>query len=75
MNISVFKDQLETLGADFSKWPPSDAEAALQLLSTSTQAQDLFARVSAEELALFGDKAGDASALVERILGDPARKA
>jgi hypothetical protein len=43
MTLEELKDNLESLGPDLKKWPKILAEAALDLLETSMEAQDLYA--------------------------------
>jgi hypothetical protein len=69
MDIAQFKASLASLGADLERWPPHEAESAVALLSTSDEAVDLFARASADDLALFGDDDANLEALVDKTLG------
>jgi len=66
MDMATFKARLEELGADLARWPPAEAEAALDLLAASTVAQDLFAHATADDLALEGDEASRRQALIAR---------
>lgn len=65
MDIARFKTSLNALGADLERWPPAEAEAAVDLLAASREAQDLFARATADDLRLFGDTAPDIDALTD----------
>jgi hypothetical protein len=69
MDLAQFKTSLASLGADLERWPPGEAEAALALLAASDEAVTLFAQATSEDLAMFGDDAGDIDALVDRTLG------
>jgi hypothetical protein len=68
MDIARFKANLSALGADLERWPPADAEAALALLSGSTEAQDLFARAAGDDLLMFGDDEADITGLADTIV-------
>jgi hypothetical protein len=68
MDIAHFKATLSALGADLERWPPAEAEAALALLSDSTEAQDLFARAAGDDLLVFGDDGADIGGLADAIL-------
>ena len=77
MTLPELKDGLETYGADLKRWPAALAEAALDLLAASPEAQDLFAAATAEDMALFPKTDGEAvSRLTERTLDAvaPARR-
>jgi hypothetical protein len=50
MDLSGFKARLEALGADLTRWPPLEADAAVELLARDETAQDFFAKVTAETL-------------------------
>lgn len=69
MDIAQFKASLASLGADLERWPPAEAEAAVALLAASDEAVALFAQAVADDLAVFGDDAGDLDALVDKTLG------
>ncbi|MFN3522753.1 MAG: hypothetical protein ACK4YQ_10935 [Phenylobacterium sp.] len=66
MDIAEFKARLEELGADLSRWPAADEEAALELIAASVEAQDLFAHAAADDLALEGEDVARVQALVAR---------
>ena len=68
MDIARFKANLSALGADLERWLPAEAEAAVALLAASEQAQDLFARATADDLLLFGDAAPDVDGLTDATL-------
>lgn len=53
MTILELMDGLETYGADLGRWPRDLAEAAIDLLAVSPEAQDAFARATAEDLLIF----------------------
>lgn len=67
MDLKLFEARLKALGAALDRWPEDEAEAALDLLTTSEAAQDLFARVTAEDMGVFDDAGGDLSPLADRI--------
>jgi len=67
MDLKLFEARLKALGAALDRWPDDEAEAALDLLTTSQEAQDLFARVSAEDMGVFDEPGGDLGALADRI--------
>lgn len=67
MDLKQFEARLRALGAALDRWPEDEAEAALDLLTTSEAAQDLFARVTAEDMGVFDDAGGDLSPLADRI--------
>jgi len=67
MDLKLFEARLKALGARLDRWPAEEAEAALELLTASEEAQDLFARVSAEDMGVFDEPGGDLSALADRI--------
>ena len=67
MDLKLFEARLKALGAMLDRWPAEEAEAALDLLTTSEEAQDLFARVTAEDIDVFDDAGGDLGALADRI--------
>jgi len=69
MDIARFKASLASLGADLERWPPDEAQAAVALLAASDEAVALFAQVSADDLMMFGDDAGDLDGLVDKTLG------
>lgn len=62
MDLDELKDHLETLGPELSRWPKAEAEAAVELLARSVEAQDLFAEATAEEMAIFDDDTPSESA-------------
>lgn len=66
MDMATFKARLEELGADLARWPPAEAEAALDLLAATPAAQDLFAHATADDLALEGDDVSRRQALIAR---------
>ncbi len=67
MDLKLFEARLKALGPALDRWPPDEAEAAIALMSTSEEAQDLFATMTAEDLGVFDDPGGDLSALADRI--------
>jgi hypothetical protein len=71
MTLGEFADRLETFGADLARWPAADAEAARRLIAASAPAQDLFAKATADDMALFGDEA-DTGDLAERVMSQIA---
>ena len=52
MTLEELKDNLSTLGPDLRRWPKSLAEAALDLLETSSAAQDLYALEVQDDMVL-----------------------
>jgi hypothetical protein len=67
MDLKLFEARLKALGAMLDRWPAEEAEAALDLLTTSEEAQDLFARVTAEDMDVFDDAGGNLGSLADRI--------
>jgi hypothetical protein len=67
MELRDLKEHLVTLGANLARWPKADAEAAIELLAISTAAQDLFAKFSEEDQALFGRGKPDLTDLADSI--------
>lgn len=67
MDLKLFEARLKALGARLDRWPEDEAEAALDLLTTSEAAQDLFAQVTAQDMDVFDDAGGDLSPLADRI--------
>ncbi|MFT4254467.1 MAG: hypothetical protein QM608_18530 [Caulobacter sp.] len=55
------------MGPALDRWPADEAETAIDLLSASEEAQDLFAKMTAEDLGVFDDPGGDLSPLADRI--------
>lgn len=49
MTVSEFRDMLLRYGPVVDSWPAAMISPGLELLRTSSEAQDLFAQVSAEE--------------------------
>lgn len=68
MDLSVFRQRLEALGPDFSRWPDSDA--ALALLSTCDEAVALLA--AAVEGEASTDDPGLTDAILDAALGPAA---
>lgn len=67
MDLKQFEARLKALGARLDRWPGDEAEVALDLLTTSQAAQDLFAQVTGEDMGVFDDDGGDLSPLADRI--------
>ncbi|MBI1682179.1 hypothetical protein [Caulobacter hibisci] len=67
MDLKLFEARLKALGPALDRWPADEAEAAIDLLSASPEAQDLFAKITAEDIGVFDDPGGDLSPLAERI--------
>ncbi|MEH0195491.1 hypothetical protein V7S57_07105 [Caulobacter sp. CCNWLY153] len=67
MDLKLFEARLKALGAVLDRWPPEEAEAALDLLTTSEAAQDLFAQVTAQDMGVFDEPGGDLTPLADRI--------
>jgi hypothetical protein len=68
MDFSHFQERLSALGADLSRWPAEDADAAVELMAASDEAVALFAEISG--LGLEGQ---DETALIDAVL-DRARR-
>ena len=68
MELSHFRERLSALGADLSRWPVQDADAAVELMTTSDEAVALFAEISG-----LGLEAQDEGALIDAVL-DRARR-
>lgn len=66
MDVSHFQARLSALGADLSRWPDAEAQAAVNLLAVSDEAVALLAQASAREL---GAEALDETALADTVLG------
>ncbi|PLR20133.1 hypothetical protein SGCZBJ_21900 [Caulobacter zeae] len=67
MDLKLFEARLKALGARLDRWPEGEAEAALDLLTTSEAAQELFAQVTAQDMGVFDYDGGDLSPLADRI--------
>ena len=50
MDLSHFQARLSTLGADLSRWPRPEADAAIDLLAVSDDAVALLAAASVADL-------------------------
>ncbi len=68
MDLSHFQARLSALGADLSRWPPQDAQAAVELLAASDEAIALLAQASGG----LGEP-GDETALADAVLGKGPR--
>ncbi len=63
MDLDDLKEQLETLGPDLARWPKALADAAVDLMAVSVEAQDLFAEATADDMAIFeADEPGESAA-------------
>ncbi len=74
MSPKQFRVLIETFGADIAKWPPDQRASAMELLASSTEAQDLLAKaldldrvLNAPEPPLSADQR---DALVDKIMND-----
>ncbi len=66
MDLATFRGLLAQHGPDLERWPAEAADAAVELMAVSDDAQDLFAAATAGQ---GSEGAHDASPLVERIMG------
>lgn len=69
MTLTDWRDNLDVLGPDLTRWPSGLVQQALDLLETSDEAKDLFARASASA-CLDGERASGATLSGDRL---PAR--
>lgn len=65
MDFSHFRERLSALGADLSRWPVEDADAAVELMAASDEAVALFAEISGLDLETR-DEAGLIDAVLDR---------
>jgi hypothetical protein len=70
MDLATFRGLLARHGPDLERWPAAAADAAVELMAISEDAQDLFAEATARQ----GEADHDAGPLVERIMGAIKRR-
>ena len=70
LQVTAFIQRLAELGPDFSAWPAAEADAAIELMRSSVDAQDEFIRATREAASLSTESADEdalASAVLRRI--------
>jgi hypothetical protein len=68
LTIEVFKDILETYGANPARWPEESIEACQNFIENDSEAERLFRSYAKVDAAFDGDVGEPPSDLLKRIL-------